>query len=320
MNPPEGRVKDRRTKMADVSLIQRFRDPYDSYQFGRAAAAPSAKPTAAASPMQSLLDDTTEPVTLIDPQQQNPAAFHGIAVSAMGMDQFMPNGGSAVDQLNNVMSTLGPYVTDPNLTSQLLGLQGQNTTPTQEDVDGAMAALRQNYDVDAGPVALFKQLNPSHSGYIQPWELTQAVMAGGGTIEQASALMKELDPFGNGQVSVQNMIANLPGQSDEQTGTETGTGTSVSTPVDNSALGGLTALGSKHDLSQPLALFDSLDSDFDGIVSQSDVINAVTSSGGTSEAGAALYAQLDPAGTGAVDKSQFLNNLYPRIELPSFFA
>jgi Ca2+-binding EF-hand superfamily protein len=301
--------------MADVSLIGSFKrlhqDRYDNYQIGRTdPRGGMARPTSAVS---ALADETTEPVEPITPEV-SPYAGFAITIDAMGMNAFTPNG-DAISQINQAMQAVAPAILNPDMAGELLGLQPDTTAPTQEDIDGAMAALGQNYNVEAGPVALFKQIDSTHSGVIKPWDLTRAVMAGGGTIEQASALMKQLDPFSNGYVTVQNMMANLPGVE-----APVDTGTSTTPQTDDSAMGALSALATMHDLRQPSDLFNAIDTDLDGYVSQDDVVAAVTAGGGSSEAGAALYAQLDPANTGAVDQAQFDYNLYPRIELPSFFA
>ena len=314
--------------MGDISLLgtsaydKRAHDRYDRYQVGRSADQIAKAAAVGDETTNPLLEDSTPPEA---PAPLDPAAFFGGVGSAMGMDAFMPNGGSAADALNQAMQAVAPYMLDPELAAQLIGMQVDQPEISKEAVDGAMNALSQNYDV-TDATALFKKLDVYRAGQIMPWDLQRAVAAGGGTIEQASALFKTLDPFGNGLITIQQLTANLPaapGSLAEETAEDPATDPAPEASIlaDNSAIGGLAALSQSYNFGQPPQdLFLELDTDFDGMLSQADIVNAVTAGGGTPEAGDALYAQLDPANTGVVTQWQFASNLFPRIEVPNLFV
>jgi Ca2+-binding EF-hand superfamily protein len=63
-------------------------------------------------------------------------------------------------------------------------------------------------------------------------------------------------------------------------------------------------------------LFDKIDANGNGSVSQSELDQAVTSAGGTTAAANALFGDLDPSDTGSVSEPQFAQNL----PLPAFGA
>lgn len=310
--------------MGDISLLgtsaydKRAHDRYDRYQVGRSADQIAKTAAAGDETTNPLLEDSTQPVP---PATADPAAFFGIAGNAMGMDSSMPNGGSAVESLQQAMQVAAPFLLNPELAAQLIGMQSDQPAASQEAIDGAMAALGQNYDITNGPETLFNQLDTNHSGQITPWDLQRAVTAGGGTTEQAAALMKQLDPFGNGFITIQQISANLPTSGSETSVDETAVDQPDAGAVDNSSLGALAALSTSHNFAQPPQdMFLDLDTDYDGMLSQSDIVNAVTAAGGSAESGAALYAQLDPGNTGVVTQWQFASNLFPRIEVPNLFV
>ena len=56
-------------------------------------------------------------------------------------------------------------------------------------------------------------------------------------------------------------------------------------------------------------LFNKIDTNSDGSITQSELEKAVTSAGGTSQSADALYALLDPNNTGSVSEQQFAQNL-----------
>ncbi len=56
-------------------------------------------------------------------------------------------------------------------------------------------------------------------------------------------------------------------------------------------------------------LFNKIDTNCDGSITQSELEKAVTSAGGTSQSADALYALLDPNNTGSVSEQQFAQNL-----------
>ena len=58
-------------------------------------------------------------------------------------------------------------------------------------------------------------------------------------------------------------------------------------------------------------LFNKIDSNGDGSITQSELEQAVTTAGGTTQAADALYSQLDPNKTGSVSEQQFSQNLPP---------
>jgi hypothetical protein len=275
-----------------------------------------AKPVEDVAPVPEELPTPEEvPAAPAPTVEISPYAGFGGIISAMGMDTFMPPGTSAADTINQAMQAAAPFLLNPELAAQLINNQTQEP-PSEEAVAGAMNALGQKYDL-SDPIKLFKQIQIPGAGQIQPWDLQRAVAAGGGTVEQASALMKQLDPFNNGTITIQQFMANLPGAEPAEPAEPI---TPTPDPVNDSPVGGLAALATTYNVSQPQDLFLALDTDFDGFLTQSDIEAAVTAGGGSVEAGAALYAQLDPGNTGGVTQSQFEYNLFPRIELPNFFV
>ena len=72
----------------------------------------------------------------------------------------------------------------------------------------------------------------------------------------------------------------------------------------------LTALLKGSDASQSLSdilkkLFSQIDADGNGSISQSELQNAVTAAGGSTDSANALYAQLDPGNTGGISADTF---------------
>ncbi|MBY0510683.1 MAG: hypothetical protein K2P94_11100 [Rhodospirillaceae bacterium] len=276
-----------------------------------------AKPVEEAAPVTEELP-TPEDVPPAPAVEISPYAGFGGVISAMGMNTFMPNGGSAADAINEAVQFSAPFILNPELAAQLIGNQTQEP-PSAEAVAGAMNALDRNYDL-SDPIALFKQLQIPGAGQILPWDLHRAVAAGGGTMEEAAALVKQLDRFGNGAITIQQLMANLPALPGAEPAEPAESVAPTPDPVRDSALGGLGALAATYNVSQPQDLFLELDTDFDGLLTRSDIEAAVAAGGGSVEAGAALYAQLDPGNTGGVTQAQFASNLFPRIELPNFFV
>jgi Ca2+-binding EF-hand superfamily protein len=180
---------------------------------------------------------------------------------------------------------------------------------------------------------LFTQLDANGDGSLTKTELEQAVTKAGGTVASADALYAKLDPTNTGSVSAQQFVQNLPTphhhhhhgggapasdalSSDASTGSDT----------DNSAQDALaellqsvanatpgtdgTATATATDPSTPLQnLFSQLDSNGDGSLTKTELEQAVTKAGGTTQAADALYAKLDPTSTGSVSAQQFVQNL-----------
>lgn len=70
------------------------------------------------------------------------------------------------------------------------------------------------------------------------------------------------------------------------------------------------AVGNPYGILQQ-SLFNQIDSSGSGAISKSELEQAVTSAGGSTQGADALYAQLDPNNTGSVNEQQFSQNLPP---------
>jgi len=176
---------------------------------------------------------------------------------------------------------------------------------------------------------LFSQLDANGDGTLPKSELEQAVTAGGGTSASADVLYAQLDPNNTGSVSEQQFVANLPAPppplafaQDSGTATSSTGGDSSNSAQDalpnlleamaNSASAtNRTGTSATPDPATSFKqnLFPQLDANGDGILTKSELEQAVTAAGGTSASADALYAQLDPNNTGSVSEQQFVQNL-----------
>ncbi|HWE74701.1 MAG TPA: EF-hand domain-containing protein [Stellaceae bacterium] len=76
-----------------------------------------------------------------------------------------------------------------------------------------------------------------------------------------------------------------------------------------SMVGGLDGSMSSYMQQLQQKLFDKIDANSDGTITQSELEQAVTSAGGTTASADALYGDLDPTSTGSVSEQQFSQNL-----------
>jgi Ca2+-binding EF-hand superfamily protein len=148
--------------------------------------------------------------------------------------------------------------------------------------------------------SLFNQIDTSGSGSISQSALEQAVAGAGGTTQAADALYSELNPNGSGGITEQQFAQALIGPL---------IGPSYSDQVQAQLIGyqaqGWPG-GSSHGPVAALAqsLVNQIDPSGSGSFTQSQLEQAVTAAGGTTQAADALFSQLDPNGTGSVTEQQ----------------
>jgi Ca2+-binding EF-hand superfamily protein len=149
---------------------------------------------------------------------------------------------------------------------------------------------------------LFNQIDLSGDGSVSKSELEQAVAKAGGNTKAADALYSALDPNGSGGISEQQFAQALPGSgfSDQMQAQMIGyqaqgwPGASSTQPGDGLVQN----------------LFSQIDGNGDGTISKSELETAVTKAGGSKQGADALYAKLDPNGTGSVSAQQFAQSLF----------
>jgi Ca2+-binding EF-hand superfamily protein len=175
---------------------------------------------------------------------------------------------------------------------------------------------------------LFNKIDSNGDGSITQSELEQAVTTAGGTTQAADALYSQLDPNKIGSVSEQQFSQNLPPPplSDQMTsqllgyqasalytnGTYTGQalgqGSPQSISFDFASISFTSQSGGSggDPLSQlAQSLFSQIDTGGTGSITKTELEQAVTKAGGTTQAADALYAKLDPNNTGSVSEQQF---------------
>jgi Ca2+-binding EF-hand superfamily protein len=147
---------------------------------------------------------------------------------------------------------------------------------------------------------LFSQIS-NGSGAITQTGLEQAVTKAGGTTQGADALYSELDPNNTGSVSEQQFAKALPGPpySSQMQSQMIGYQAQGWPGSSTSAAGGSLAQ----------SLFSQIDGNGDGSISKSELEQAVTTAGGSTQAADALYAKLDPNNTGSVNVQQLTQGL-----------
>src|ERR1019366_4994565 len=156
------------------------------------------------------------------------------------------------------------------------------------------------------PVAIFQQnlfnkIDGNGDGSISKSELEQAVTTAGGSTQGADALYAKLDPNNTGNVSEQQFSQNLPPPafSDRMRAQMMG--------FQASGWPGSSGTDRGSQLAQNL--FSQIDSNGNGSITKSELEQAVTSAGGTTQAADALYAKIDPNNTGSVSEQQFAQTL-----------
>jgi Ca2+-binding EF-hand superfamily protein len=166
---------------------------------------------------------------------------------------------------------------------------------------------------------LFAQIDGNGDGTISKSELEQAVTKAGGSKAAADALYARLDPNGTGSVSEQQFAQSLFGALPHHHHHHGGTGAAgANDATGGSATDALTSLfnadgggAGNSPLQIAQNMFTQVDSNGDGAITQSELEQAVTAAGGDKAGADALYAKLDPNGTGSVSEQQFIAALQP---------
>jgi Ca2+-binding EF-hand superfamily protein len=175
--------------------------------------------------------------------------------------------------------------------------------------------------------SLFAQIDGNGDGSISKTELEAAVTGAGGSKEGADALYAKLDPDGTGSVSGQQLAKSLfqamphhrhhhhhpggaidtVGATDDSSATDGGSAADALSALFNADGGG--AGNSPMQIAQNM--FAQTDLKGDGAITQSALEQSVTAAGGGKAGADALFAKLDPTGTGSVSQQQFIDTLKP---------
>jgi Ca2+-binding EF-hand superfamily protein len=152
---------------------------------------------------------------------------------------------------------------------------------------------------------LFNRIDLNGDGSVTQPELEQAVTKAGGGTQAADALYGLLDPGNTGGFGEQQLARALPGSgfSDQM----------HAQMIGYQAQGWPGAAGTQPGGQLAQSLFSQIDSNGDGVISQSELEQAVTGGGGSKAGADALYAKLDPDGSGAVSGQQFAQSLSQAI-------
>ncbi|HLN08105.1 MAG TPA: EF-hand domain-containing protein [Xanthobacteraceae bacterium] len=150
---------------------------------------------------------------------------------------------------------------------------------------------------------LFNEIDTAGTGSITKSTLEQAVTSAGGTLQGADALYAQLDPNNTGSVNEQQFSQNLPAPPfSGQVGAQL-------IGLQASGWPAASASGNSPRAQLAQSLFSQIDTNGSGSITQSELEQAVTSAGGTTQAADALYAKLDPNDTGSVSEQQFAQTL-----------
>jgi Ca2+-binding EF-hand superfamily protein len=176
---------------------------------------------------------------------------------------------------------------------QLLDGQTQSQTiqaqSDQTDLDSTNSGINSTSSLSN----LFDQLTGG-TGILTQSELEQAFASQGGTTQEADALFSQLDPQGTGTVSQSQFVSGMQQLAAQEAQTQSAQGTQ-----------GQNSPGSSSSLS---ALFDQLTGGT-GELTQTELEQAFTNQGGTTQEADALFSQLDPQGTGSVSEAQFVSGM-----------
>jgi Ca2+-binding EF-hand superfamily protein len=212
------------------------------------------------------------------------------------------SGGFGEQQLAQVLPGSG---FSDQIHAQLIGYQAQGWPGAPGTQPGGQLAQD-----------LFSQIDSNGDGAISQSELEQAITKAGGSKQGADALYAQLDPNGTGAVSAQqfaqSLFQSIPHRHHHHHGGATGTSDG------GSAADALTSLfnadgGGPGNSPMQIAqnMFAQADGNGDGAITQSELEQAVTAAGGSATGADALFAKLDPAGTGSVSEQQFIDALQP---------
>ena len=205
----------------------------------------------------------------------------------------------------------GPQYSD-QMQSQLIGYQAQGWPGASSSQQGGQLAQ-----------SLFSQIDSSGTGSITQSELEQAITAAGGTKEAADALYAKLDPNNTGSVTEPQFAQGLSQAMPHHHHHHGGGGATPSATDGSSANGSSSAadaLASLFDTdgggagNSPTQIAQNMFtqiSNGSGSITQTNLEQAVTAAGGSTAGADALYAKLDPTGTGSVSEQQFINALQP---------
>jgi Ca2+-binding EF-hand superfamily protein len=218
-------------------------------------------------------------------------------------------GGFGEQQLAQVLPGSG---FSDQMQAQMIGYQAQGWPGASSAQPGGQLAQ-----------SLFAQIDSNGDGAISQNELEDAVTKAGGTKAAADALYAKLDPNGTGSVSEQQFAQSLsqamPHHHHHHHGSgETASATDGGSATDGSAADALTSLfnadgGGAGNSPTQIAqnMFAQADGNGDGVITQTELEQAVTAAGGSTAGADALYAKLDPNGTGSVSQQQFIDALQP---------
>jgi Ca2+-binding EF-hand superfamily protein len=166
--------------------------------------------------------------------------------------------------------------------------------------------------------SLFSQIDANGDGSISQAELEKAVTGAGGTKEAADALYAKLDPNNTGSVSEQQFSQSLSQAMPHGHHHHHHGGGTEAASSDGSATDALTSLfnadgggGANSPTQIAQNMFTQTDSNGDGVITQSELEQSVTAAGGDKAGADALFAKLDPNGTGSVSEQQFVDTLQP---------
>ena len=169
-------------------------------------------------------------------------------------------------------------------------------TGLQSTLSSYYAALNQQ---------LFKSVDQNGDGSVSQAELEQTFANNGGTSQAADQLYAALDPNATGSVNAQQFSSGLQSLFTSQT-----QGALIQAQSDaTSAPASAAHHGAHHGGHRMQQLFDSIDSNGDGEVSQSELEQSFSAQGLPASQADQLFAALDPNGTGSVDEQQFASGM-----------
>ena len=251
--------------------------------------------------------------------EQAVTAAGGTAQSADALFSLLdPSNTGSVTKQQFTSSLFGPPY-NSQVGATLIADQSQQTSGTQTS-DTQSCDTGTCADPGSGLAqAVFSKIDSDGDGSISEAELEQAGAQVGATTQAADSLYAQLDPNNTGKVDQQTFTDAFTqalrehhhhGHHQVADSTSTDSSTTTSSTTDASPLDAVTALLKGSDASQSLSdilqkLFSQIDADGNGSISQSELQNAVTAAGGSTDAANALYAQLDPGNTGGISANTF---------------
>ena len=255
------------------------------------------------------------------------------SITKTELEQAVSGAGGTTDSADALFSLLDPKntgsVSKQQFASTLFGTPySDQVSATLIDDQSQQSGSGQSCDSSGGACgapggglaqAVFSKIDSNGDGSISKTELEDAATSVGDTTQAADTLYAQLDPNGTGSVDQQTFTDAFTQAlrahhhyhgHHQQVAASTAIDTTSSATNDANALDAVTALLKGSDTSQSLSdilksLFAQIDADGNGSISQSELQNAVTAAGGTTDAANALYAQLDPTNTGGISADTF---------------